>query len=110
MPLPKGKTAKITVVGIVLIGVAGCCRPVQRFVPYEGNLGNALDTKTGQLCRTTPHQDGDLIPSCNDLYRSGKLVNNFKLGHYRNSPQLTTTHHKRRTHVLSTADWSVLHY
>ena len=72
MPAFKGKAANIAVVGIVLIGLAGCCRPSQRFVPYEGNLSNALDTKTGQLCRTVPKQDGDPVPSCYDLYRSWK--------------------------------------
>jgi hypothetical protein len=40
--------------------------------------------------------------------RKEKEKEEFKLGHYQKSPQLTTNRDKTRKLVLSTAKWSVL--
>jgi hypothetical protein len=66
---------KISLAAIALAAICGCGRPVQRFVPVgdAAGAGTALDTKTGQLCRTLPtHSDSDPIPKCYDLYRGTK--------------------------------------
>lgn len=54
----------------VLLGsvfLAGCSYQ-QRFVPVADTAAVALDTKTGQLCRTTQVTNRPL-PSCLDLYK-----------------------------------------
>jgi len=60
--------------------------PFQRFLPLNAESQKtsvpwsgffALDSQTGQLCRTTPRQFGnefDQIPSCSALTQGGKTL------------------------------------
>jgi hypothetical protein len=61
---------------IALLGISGCERAHQRFVPFGGgNVGFALDTKTGQACSTLPRKalpdngKENSFPFCYDLYK-----------------------------------------
>ena len=56
---------KTIIIVVAILALAGCCRNEHRF-EKSMSAGEALDTKTGQLCRTTPHTPGDL-PLCKDL-------------------------------------------
>lgn len=73
---------KTVVLCLVLIGLSGCSKPIQRFVPvvvpgYHDDLGDepaatfVLDTKTGQYCNGGPKQLS-VFPLCYDLY-TGKI-------------------------------------
>ena len=56
---------------LCLLVVAGCGRPVQRFVPVAPDHPElALDTKTGQMCLAMGQ--GQSLPKCGDLYSSGE--------------------------------------
>jgi hypothetical protein len=57
---------KILLLFLLLFGLAGCAKPVQRFTPLPDGL--ALDTKTGRDCRADPHA-GNALPLCYDLYK-----------------------------------------
>jgi hypothetical protein len=60
---------------VLLLGIAGCSRQSQRFVPFvEDDTILALDTKTGQTCvsykEVALDKDGTPMPYCVDLYNS----------------------------------------
>jgi hypothetical protein len=65
---------RIALTTLAALVLTGCCNS-QRFVPVGGgaDFRTALDTKTGQLCRTmSQHSDGDQVPRCYDLYKGAK--------------------------------------
>jgi hypothetical protein len=74
---------KVLLFCLVLVGVAGCGKPIQRFVPvvvpgYHDDASGEmspeamiLDTQTGQWCKGNPKQPS-LFPLCHDLY-TGKV-------------------------------------
>ena len=60
---------------VLLLGIAGCSRQSQRFVPFvEDDTILALDTKTGQTCvsyrEAALTKGGTPMPYCVDLYNS----------------------------------------
>ena len=57
---------KTLLLSLLLVGLVGCAKPVQRFAPLPDGL--ALDTKTGRDCRADPHAI-NALPLCYDLYR-----------------------------------------
>jgi hypothetical protein len=68
---------------LVLVGLTGCSRPVQRFVPlvvpayHDDAAGSvspdimALDTKTGRACNPFMPRKGQssTLPLCYDLFK-----------------------------------------
>ena len=59
---------KIVIASIFLMMVAGCARPIQRFVPFGDTA--ALDTKTGRACNPFTSKMGPTnLPLCYDLYK-----------------------------------------
>jgi hypothetical protein len=68
--LPYAVRMKLLALSCVLL-VTGCGHPVQRFVPVSPEHPElALDTKTGQMCLAMGQ--GQSLPKCGDLYRSGE--------------------------------------
>jgi hypothetical protein len=66
---------RILAIGLALITLAGCAKPVQRFVPIGNGSLMALDTKTGQECLSISKAEVDpkdpgTYPMCVDLYQS----------------------------------------
>ncbi|MGC2403385.1 MAG: hypothetical protein WA510_26580 [Acidobacteriaceae bacterium] len=60
---------------VLLLGIVGCSRQSQRFVPFvEDDTILALDTKTGQTCvsykEAAMTKGGAPMPYCVDLYNS----------------------------------------
>jgi len=78
MPQAENSAMRFAAISVTLIALAGCCRPVQRFVPTGD--GMALDTKTGQQCMTIPRtadltqqlKEGGSGVFCYDLYTGSK--------------------------------------
>jgi hypothetical protein len=70
---------KILLLCLLSLGLAGCAKPIQRFVPvvvpayHDDAIGEVspdvmvLDTQTGQWCKGSPKQ-ASLFPLCHDLY------------------------------------------
>jgi hypothetical protein len=66
---------------LLLVGLTGCAKPIQRFVPvvvpgyHDEALGEVapdaliLDTKTGQWCKGSDKAKSAL-PLCYDLYKN----------------------------------------
>jgi hypothetical protein len=70
----KGPQVKI-LAALLLLGIVGCSRQSQRFVPFvEDDAILALDTKTLQTCvsykRAAMEKSGTPMPYCVDLYNS----------------------------------------
>lgn len=71
----RSLVTKTACAALVLLGISGCERPYQRFIPCGDNMNTALDTKTGQICLTWPKKDisegapAASFPRCYDLYK-----------------------------------------
>jgi hypothetical protein len=59
---------KIPLLSLLLLGVAGCSKPIQRFVPLGDNA--VLDTKTGRACNPYSAKTGPVqLPLYYDLFK-----------------------------------------